>query len=100
MESRPHYFTVALLAAVNVHLKNSQNRVMFGLGCRSTHAQTVRPAGSGHQWTKLAKEGASKCSESHVVKIFERAPGRVRHSLRNSKWLWRTLGFVVHIKKD
>jgi hypothetical protein len=36
-----------------------QNRVVFGLGFRGSHAQIVRRAGSGHQRTKLAKEGAA-----------------------------------------
>ena len=59
VESGTHQFAVALLATVNVQLKSFQNRVMFGLGFRGGHAQTVRPAGSGHQRTNLAKEGAA-----------------------------------------
>jgi hypothetical protein len=41
-ESGTHQFGVALLATVNVQLKSCQNRVMFGLGFCSGHAQTVR----------------------------------------------------------
>jgi hypothetical protein len=57
VESGTHHFTVALLATVNVQLKSFQNRIVFGLGFRGGHAQTVRPTGSGHQGTNPAKEG-------------------------------------------
>jgi hypothetical protein len=59
VESGTHQLAVALLATVNVQLKSFQNGVMFGLGFRGGHAHTVRPLGSGHQRTNLAKEGAA-----------------------------------------
>jgi hypothetical protein len=59
VESGTHQFAVALLATVNVELKSFQNRVVFGLGFRGGHAQTVRPTSFGHQRTNLAKEGSA-----------------------------------------
>jgi hypothetical protein len=77
VESRTHQFAVALLATVNEQLKSFQNRIMFGLCFRGGHAQTVRPAGSGHQRTNLAKEGAA----------FRRVVARPENWCLKRRWL-------------
>jgi hypothetical protein len=58
VESMTHQVAVALLATINVQLKSFQDRVVFGLSFCGGHVETVRRAGSGHQRTNLAKEGA------------------------------------------
>jgi hypothetical protein len=88
VESGAHQFAVALLTAVNVQLKSLQDCVVFGFGFWSGHARTVRPVGSGHQRTNLAKAGAPVL---HAGCRQRRSGRRWRCALPGHNSLWEGL---------